>query len=383
VNNVKELHQYWEKRSIDKAVTPPSAEWKTFLSKKVMAENTAAENRKRLSGTGEDDRDTLFDFGSEGAYSTAARQPLGTANRNTDPGLRQLEQISNLSPIRTIHDDDDDDDDDMKAPSEVSTEVVQGKTFMERIQACAAPMIPRQLDGVNCNPMPLAHLNFMRRNSPVADTADSQHSRSGSGLEAKILYGKPDVIVEEDEEEASAEDRRKEASRQLQATTPSKARGDVSSVISDEQFGQKTAYLEAIAMKAAVSGSKKTRRPRSSGSEASGNIKHSESWQRFLDKKNAATSEDQESVQRAAEDYATKKIDQMMARNRPAEFEARSMEEATGAFPSVKNVNRVKGDTEWKTESTRAAEDLAAARVEAMMHALSTPRALDEEEGEI
>ena len=136
-------------------------------------------------------------------------------------------------------------------------------------------------------------------------------------------------------------------------------------------------------MKAAVSGSKKTRRTRSSDSESSGNIKHSESWQRFLDKKNAATSEDQESVQRAAEEYATKKIDQMMAKNRPAEFDARPLEEATGAFPSVKHASRFKVDTEWKTESTRAAEDLAAARVEALMHSLSTKRALDEEEGEI
>ena len=380
VNQVRELHQYWEKRSVDKPITPPSAEWKSFLSKKVMAENSAVESRNRPSATGEDDRDTLFDFGSESAYSAAKHVQGATTTRNTDLGLRQLEQISNLSPIRTVHDDDEDDDD-MNAPSEVSTEVLQGKTFMERIQACAAPILPRQLEGVNCNPMPLAHLNFMRRNQPVAPSNDSQHSRSGPVVAPKSLYGKPDVIVEEEEEEDSAEDG--QLARTPKGPSPSKGRGDVSSVISDEQFGQKTAYLEAIAMKAAVSGSKKPRRTRSSGSESSGNIKHSESWQRFLDKKNAATSEDQESVQRAAEEYAAKKIDQMIARKQPAEFDSRPMEEATGAFPSVKNVNRFKGDTEWKTESTRAAEDLAAARVEAMMHSLSTKRPLDEDEGEI
>lgn len=380
VNSVKELHNYWEKRSIDNPVTPPNAEWKSFLSKKVLAEKQAAENQKRPSGMVEDDRDTLFDFGSEGAFSgVGARQPQSPVARSSDPSLRQLEQISNLSPIRTIHDDDEDDD--MGAPSEVSTEVIQGKTFMERIQACAAPMMPKQqADGANCNPMPLAHLNFMRNNS-VAKTADSQQSRSSSKFVPPNLCGKPEVIVEEDDEDISSDNIGKQSPRKPPVSVG--GREDVSSVISGEQFGQKTAYLEAIAMKAAVSGSKKNRRTRSSGSEKSNNVKHSESWQRFLDKKNAATSADEESVQRAAEEYAARKIDQMVAKHQAATFEARPMEEATGAFPSVKNANRFKGDAEWKTESKKAAEDLAAARVEAMMHALSSPRTLDEEEGEI
>ena len=60
------------------------------------------------------------------------------------------------------------------------------------------------------------------------------------------------------------------------------------------------------------------------------------------------------------------------------------MEEATGAFPSVENsrppyaVNQA--DHARKNESTRAAEDLAAARVEAMMQALSSNQDMDEGE---
>ena len=52
----------------------------------------------------------------------------------------------------------------------------------------------------------------------------------------------------------------------------------------------------------------------------------------------------------------------------------------TGAFPTSYPSSQLDGDR--KSESAKAAEDLAAARVEAMMQALSSNN-LDEEEGEI
>jgi hypothetical protein len=396
VSSVKNLHDYWERRSSTKeGLTPSSAEWKTFLSKKVRDENTAIEGVK---GRVDDEKDSLFDFGSEGIYSNARRsQVLGSVPRNEDAGLRSLEEISNLSPIQNVHDDDDEDDD--EAPSEVSTGVAQGTTFLERLQACAAPMMPKSMgeggQGANCNPMPMAHLNFLRNNPSATGSPQEQGGRPSSKFVPPNLCGKPDIISEEDEDasgvDMDTEALRKDESRSSKSNPRSSRQGgDMSSVISDEQFGQKTAYLEALAMKAAVSGSKKNRKSRSSGPETGADSeKHSESWQRFLDRKATSRSEDQEDVSRAADKYAEAKVDRMMenmaARSRSGEFQPRPVEEATGAFPSVGNASKFKGadQFQFKNESAKAAEDLAAARVEAMMHALSSPQTLDEDEGEI
>lgn len=395
VNSVRRLHDYWERRSSGDPVMPQNAEWKTFLSQKVLAESNAAETQKRRSNY--DDKDSLFDFQeSEGAFPRTRKNPsLGATPRQDDPSLRSLQEISNLSPIRNVHDDDDEDDDD-ETPSEVSTSVAQGTTFLQRLQACAAPMMPKSTmeGGINCNPLPVAHLAFMRNNS-AANTGNPDQAKSTSRLFPSGLWSKPDIIVEEDDDEKAGgekgeEDRQQGNQEQPRSSTPSgRQRGDMSSVISDEQFGQKTAYLEAIAMKAAVSGSKKNRKTRSSGSSDTGSSKHTESWQRFLDKKKG-TSEDSSDVQGAAERYASEKVEEMIgsmsaAKSRSGDFQPRPIEDATGAFPSVGNHNRFKNSDQfqWKNESTRAAEDLAAARVEAMMHALSSPRTLDEGEAEI
>jgi hypothetical protein len=231
------------------------------------------------------------------------------------------------------------------------------------------------------------------------------------------------MIVEEDddtedeshqENSKSPETRQKIEQSRSQSNPRSSRHSDVSSVISDEAFGAKTSYLEAIAMKAAVSGSKKKRRNTTgskTGSEASStSSKHSEKWQRFLDKKAAGASgspqqeqDVNEEVSRTAEKYAAEKVEEMMEimsqRNRSAQkggFPGRPMEEATGAFPSVENSRasypayqfsqsrseegeNMSERVSRKSESARAAEDLAAARVEAMMQALSSQN-LDEGE---
>ena len=205
------------------------------------------------------------------------------------------------------------------------------------------------------------------------------------------LCGRPDVIHEEGEEddsvtEKTAESRqREEKPRSRSNPKPIRQKNsDVSSVISDENFGAKTAYFESIAMKAAVSGSKKKRR--STGSDTSGSSsKHSEKWQRFLDKKGAKDAKSpgdkssSDEVSKAAEKYAAEKVEEMMEmmarRSQPNEFQSRPMEEATGGFPVLDKNTR----SEVQSESAKAAEDLAAARVEAMMQALSSKN-LDEGE---
>lgn len=427
--SVRNLSDYWERRSQSDVGLPQSAEWKSFLAKKVRAEAEAAGNQ-RSRPRKDDEKDSLFDFNdSEGAFPTARPR----ANRDAQvEGLRSLEEISDISPIQQVHEDDDGSEN--GAPSEASTGFVQGNTFMQRLQACAAPMMPRtsasgNSDGksfqeANCNPgIPLAHLAFMRTNPAATGSSPEKNSRSSaSRFVPPSFCGKPDIIVEEDENDlALGEEDSKKKQKTLASLSPSEKRsldlprsrsasrggrqGDMSSVISDEMTGgNKTAYLEAIAMKAAVSGSKKRRSRSTTGSDVSAstgtsNNKHSESWQKFLDKKkkNSSTPPSAEiteqDVSKAAEKYASEKVDQMMsmmaARAQEDSFQARPAEEATGAFPSVSNVAHRYQQT-YKSEASRAAEELAAARVEAMMASLSSParsprtqRAEELNEGEV
>jgi hypothetical protein len=260
----------------------------------------------------------------------------------------------------------------------------------------------------------MAHLAFLRTNPSVNGT--SPDKTKSARFVPPNLCGRPDVIVEEDDDteaESDQENSKEPETRQKQEnprprSNPRSSRhSDVSSVISDEAFGAKTAYLESIAMKAAVSGSKKKRRNTNGSDTSSISSKHSEKWQRFLDKKAGASGSPQqeqdinEEVSRTAEKYAAEKVEEMMemmaqrGRSTQGGFPGRPMEEATGAFPSVENSRasypayqfsqsqsegeHMSARVSKKSESARAAEDLAAARVEAMMQALSSQN-LDEGE---
>jgi len=422
-SSVKLKAQFWESRkqspedseNKDGVTAMPSetAEWKSFLAKKVRAESAAANDEQQRRSKGRDeDRDSLFDFPeSEGAFPKASRQvnrlPPGLANTQQarqiggEPHEKDFEEISDLSPIRVQHDEDDE----AERFSDTSSAIVQPSTsssFLQRLQACAAPIMPRNngVDDANCGAVPMAHLAFLRTNPSLNASPEKQRS---SRFAPPNFCGRPDVIVEgdeDDDEQSGAHEKARESHNQRDKprsrSNPRPSRqSDVGSVISEEAFGAKTAYLEAIAMKTAVSGSKKSKR-KSTGSDTGGSVssRHSEKWQRFLDKKGSATASSQgeqgsnNDVSRAAEKYAAEKVEEMMEmmaqRNNTTPFQSRPMEEATGAFPSVQNsrppYSADQADRERKNDSSRAAEDLAAARVEAMMQALSGQ---DMEEGEI
>ena len=225
-----------------------------------------------------------------------------------------------MSPIRKQEEEEEDVDE--GAPSETSSFAVQPTSFLQGLQACAAPIMPRTFTGEgNCDvsSLPLAHLAFLKTN-PSANGTAPENAR----FVPPNLCGRPDIIHEDAEEEDESdydkepETRQKEEkprSRSLPRST--RQSGDVSSVISDEAFGARTAYLESTAMKTAVSGLKKKRR--SPGSDTSGtSSKHSEKWQRFFDKKGGSggrSSEDKssnEEVSRVDEKYVTEKVEEMM-----------------------------------------------------------------------
>jgi hypothetical protein len=445
---VRDLHNYWEARSTGSSsgfkVDAQSSEWKAFLAKKVKSDAAAAaatgrRDRSRKSEVDdEDDRDTIFDFNeSEGAFPTVRKRGMGSG-RPGEPQEGAFEDISDLSPIR--HDESDSD----FVPSEASTNIQHGGTFLQRLQACAAPIVTRSTE--NCGPsMPMAaHLAFLRSNPNVVGTQEKSRVAGGASGNVGSLHppaglcGRPAVIAEEDSEEVDDFDESEEAAvvsnrrmeiggakkrspksslspvprpdNQRSRSNPKSRQSnssDVSSVISDE-FGAKTAYFEALAMKAAVGSKKKRRSPGSEVSSSSGS-KHSDKFQQFLDRRaskgdSTDLSEDQqlqqqlpskkpptgrEEVTARAERYASEKVEEMMdsmaGRNNlgvPLDYRGRPLEEETGAFPTLPRP--VRRDPGIGTNSARlAAEELAAARVEAMMQSLSARNAVDEEEGEI
>jgi hypothetical protein len=404
----------------------------------------------------EHDRDSLFDFRSEAMYlargkpegtpqsSTRAPEPEGPkmhGKQYRSPGrpqgvfnnydenseesgssrqqgpqhahahdesfeeISELE-ISELSPIRVEPEFEE------APPSDAGGGCPEESSFLQRLQACAGPILPRSAQpGEKSESVPMAHLAFLRTN-PSANNSPGANQGASRFLPPS-LCGRPDVIVEEDDDEEgegdtgdvkqpNSEKQRELKPRSRSNPRPSAGRSDVSSVISDE-FGANTSYLEAIAMRTAVSGSKKKSNRHSSGSsDTSGNSKHSEKWQQFLERKSLSGASPPESrngkadVSAAAEKYAAEKMEEMMermaARSTPGS-NFRPVGDESGAFPTFddhtssmpSNDNKAARSDDIssrtkKSDSARAAEELAAARVEAMMQSLSGTHLDDEGE---
>jgi hypothetical protein len=156
-----------------------------------------------------------------------------------------------------------------------------------------------------------------------------------------------------------------------------------------EDFGAKTAYLEAIAMRTAVSRPKsrsgsRGRAGRSSVSSAgSSSSQHSEKWKAFLERKRAASPAasrvggNSDVSKAAAEQYASQQVEAMMAK---MSSRSKSNPREYRASRDVDNYHMIPG-ADINGSTVGAAEDLAAARVEAMMAALSSADLM--EEGEI
>ncbi|CAJ1946043.1 unnamed protein product [Cylindrotheca closterium] len=273
------------------------------------------------------------------------RSAGNTPEGNEEDNRKSSEWKTFLARKQAAEADRQDQDKQSEVASEASTAAMQGpNTFMGRLQACAAPILPTN--------------RAMNGTSP----------QSGSRLAA--LCGRPDMIHEEiDGESITTENTPKEVRDRSRSRTRS-SKSDVSSVISDEMSGSKAAFLESMAMKAVVSSKGKRRSPGSdAGSSASYGQRSSASygqrsslgaspsstagsasstkWQQFLEKKKAengggsvvgARSQASTSISRAAEKYAAKKAEEMMETQNStptggSSFKPRPMEESTGAFP--------------------------------------------------
>ena len=413
---VSQLHKMWEKRtkSWDKGPDPAeenaakaeNSEWKSFLGKKVQAESAAAGPIEK--------QDSVFEF--EGSDDGNGPKSSRRRGKHGEPGdAAAFDDLSELSPIR--HNESDSEyGQSSEVHSEASTSVLQGTTFLQRLQACAAPIVTKGSQiakSQNCNSeSPIsAHLAFLKSNPGVGG---SPGKKGGIMQASAALCGRPDVIVEDDEDETTLDDTTAQTpttasgrSRSNPRSRQHNVKDDLSSVVSDG-FGAQSAYMEAIAMKAAVSGGKKKKRSQGSevsaatshsrqspsevNSNTSASSKHSEKFQQFLDRRASKETSPQQlpdhkppsgraEVSNKAEKYASEKVDEMMDSMAGRDNRGRAKEdyEEIGAFPTLPvsaNPNPV-NDT-----SRMAAEELAAARVEVMMQTLSSQN-LEDHEAEI
>ena len=315
--------------------------------------------------------------------------------------------FSDLSPIQAREEEYDDEGiRGMEAVSDSGTNIEQG-SFLKRLQACAAPMIPRQF-------------------TQSQGMEGSETAGLSSHFVPPNLCGRPDTVSARGGEELPIPrepERSSSSKRSKHRSSPRYSGSEVRSVASDDGFGARTSYLEAIAMEAAISKPKRhgsrgrtsDEKSRSSAtSEVSLSSRRSERWQEFLDRKSVgispdkqrtelATSEHSSDVSKAAEKYAAQQVEVMMEamskkRDVDKQSQVREMiDQSTGVLSpnsssgalSPLDLRSMRSDgskstksgrsVHKKNESARAAEELAAARVEAMMAAM-TSQSLDEGE---
>lgn len=371
------MHQYWEDRSSTGADDAPKPEWKAYLAKKVQAAQAES--------------DAESDVFSESEGSFPSRRPGNTQGR----GGRQypLNSKTDLDrngqpyyPNRNYEYEDDDDITRSEVVSEASTAAFQPNTFMGRLQACAAPMATKvQNSAAACAPgVPMgAHLAFLK-NNPSLNGSSPQNKNGAGKFVPPHLCGRPDVI-NEDDDISRVTDVPRSRSNPRAFSNPKSNKSDVSSVISDEMSGSKSAFLESMAMKAAVrSSSRSKRRPTSSGSEASGASSQpkvsSEKWQQFLDKKKSGDAESvttprsqASSVSRAAEKYAAKKVQEMQrSQSQSRTFPALSPSPSKGSMAGASVVSPQNLPFEPpKSSAQLAAEEVKAARMKELRESLS------------
>jgi len=218
-------------------------EWKSFLGKKVKAESAAAAKQvsvlkkkidpspsldRRLlnDDTEESEEDSLFEFKS------SASEQYG-AFPNSVPPL--LDDFSDLSPIQP---QDEETPKKMEEVSDTGTNL-ENHSFLKRLQACATPIIPRQLSGQVCENrdiLPSAHIAFLRSNSPEADASPKDVPKN--------LCGHHETIREEaalqDANNNCGQSKNNSAKRERECLNPKDLSSEVPSVVSDERFGAKT-----------------------------------------------------------------------------------------------------------------------------------------------
>ena len=321
----------------------------------AVDENSTVEFKERPKILDVDEDDTLFDFGHFRKV---------TSKRSTIEHRHNKKQASKARKSKLL----DDNNDDMM--SEITSPTVDmnksESTFFDRMKSCSADAVG------SCEPgsrgsgsgLPRAHLQFLQNaNDGTSKSQDNRAKGIIDMLTSPGLCGRPEATDDFDE---------------LQNTKQRK--GNIA-----------TNYLDAI--KKPANDVKRTASHLSSGSA------HSDTWQQFLDKRENALSSKRSTtsgMSRAAQEYATKKVNEIVSKSPTQSPMSRSPNQSP-VFPftrprsksrSRSTNNQRKSIARMETSKAiplarvrSAAEDLAAARVEAMM--VMAPRSLNPEEAEI
>ncbi len=303
-------------------------------------ENSTFEMREKPTILNVDEDDTLFDFGiSEGHLRKNVEVKSPPQRKHGSQSRRSRHTVDNADEF-----------------SEITTPSVDMSkptgTFFDRLQSCNAVMVG------SCEPerrgsgLPNAHLQFLRNANDVQKTSKSDNRAGGliNILTSPGLCGRPETVEETDEEFLDLK----------------KSNGGKNVASS---------YLEAInAGKANNISVKRTTSGISSGST------NSETWQRFLDKRAVALSSKRSNssgeVSKAAQEYASKRVEEIMKNGDRGDKIRFTRPPSSG-----RQRNTRQDEVMSKRDAVKAAEDLAAARVEAMM--AMTPRTLSHDESEI
>jgi hypothetical protein len=390
----------WESRATKTDVAPSSprnsAEWKVFLAKKVRAERDASSGAaERLDnerpslnmprqlfksspddGDGYDD-DSIFDFksavnaSSDDVVRRNRVHPTVKQNPTQDRGILQtnstpiksdsapLKDISHLSPINSRDEGDKECDDESDLPTSRvhGIETAKRVNFFQRLAECTGPVLTENKG------IPSSHLSFLQNNicGRPGDVHDDTASDDGildkdiENLEKGVpMDDVANVSVDDGNEDTDLQQRAdkkldiKLARAKAGAGFSSRRSSTGSSVISEGSFGAKTAYLEAIAMKAAVAKPRSRSRARSTSNSSvvsAASSVHSEKWKAFLERKKAGTTPSV--ISKASDKYTDEKYKEMLARlkSSPRQVDA--------------------------DDVSQSAKDLSGAKVEALMAQLT------------
>lgn len=253
--------------------------------------------------------------------------------------------------------------------SDSSDNVPQNGTFLSRLQSCTGPVFDRfdKPEERQDDDMPMAHLAFLRKSqesSPVKSQestsapSDTPRSRIMNMLTSPTICGRPETIHEDDECADEGD------------STPIKTKGPTS------KSSIASSYLEAIKTKYGDIGD--SRNDNRSVTSNSSEVK----WQKFLENRKTTKISSRGSFvsdSQLAKEYASKKVDEIIlkiSKESPPTFEKKPTTRQNSFRGSPATRSR---DVEYRPQGdvVRAAEDLAAAKVEAMMAMVSN------EEGEI
>jgi hypothetical protein len=369
---------------------------------------------KRLEHEGEND--TVFDFGEDPRSSKSKNYVRKQGETAAPPFKQQDRQRQRQQERQREHQEErernlnnaqiNDSMSEITAPSEASSFASkrrpQVQSFLSRLQACTSPAFEDQDGNGNGNSnMPSAHLAFLKKSAQdTANCAPAAAAGGGQGiidmLQAQTFCGTTGAGADG----ASTAGGLPPLAPSAAGSGTNKGKGSIAS-----------SYLQAIKERNTGSGTgtgKTSGGVERSPSVASTTSSKSETWQKFLEKRNKALESTSRrsltsSQSKAAEKYAAQKLEEIMkeasalpdngndddddSKRSKSTTKLRPPSSTAGMLPRSKSTGRPQIDGRLsrksalsRNEAAKAAQDLAAARVEAMMAMTSSTRL---EEGEI